>query len=221
MGMADMFEHPNLFTALAVAYVIGATPFGFLAGKWRGIDIREHGSGNIGATNVIRVLGKKIGIPIFILDFLKGLLPVLLFLKLGGGDTNLAIAAALGAVLGHNYTFWLGYKGGKGVATSGGALLGLVPIPALIVVGTWIVFFYATRFVAVASIAAAVVLPVATWWQQQAFTPVVYFTIALAALAIWRHRSNIQRLRAGTENRFTRKSKCPAPPATAIEEEQP
>ncbi len=217
-----MFEHPNLFTALAVAYVIGATPFGYLAGKWRGIDIREHGSGNIGATNVIRVLGKKIGIPIFILDFLKGLLPVLLFLKVGGENTNLAIAAALGAVLGHNYTFWLGYKGGKGVATSAGALLGLVPLPMLIVVATWIIFFFATRYVAVASIAAGLVLPAATWWQQQGFTPVVYFTIALSTLVIWRHRSNIQRLRAGTENRFTRRVKCAAPAAdlTATSEEE-
>ncbi len=206
-----MFDNPTIFTALAAAYVIGATPFGYLAGKWRGIDIREHGSGNIGATNVIRVLGKRIGIPIFILDFLKGLLPVLLFLHWEGADPNCGIAAALGAVLGHNYTFWLGYKGGKGVATSAGALLGLVPIPTLIIVGVWILGFYTTRYVAVASIAAGIVLPIATWWQQKfQFTPVFYFTLALSTLVIWRHRSNIQRLRAGTENRFTKKPK-PAP----------
>ena len=202
----------TIFTTLAAAYVVGATPFGYMAGKMKGIDIRDHGSGNIGATNVIRVLGKKIGIPVFILDVLKGLLPVLVTYWVGR-DQYCQIAAAMGAVLGHNYTFYLGYKGGKGIATSAGALFGLVWLPALIAVITWIITFYATRFVAVASIAAAVILPIATVWQT-GLSPYFYFTVALAILAIWRHRSNIQRLRAGTENRFTRRSKvAPAPEA--------
>lgn len=206
-----MFQTPNLITSLAAAYVLGATPFGYLAGKMRGIDIRKFGSGNIGATNVIRVLGKGIGIPVFILDVLKGLLPVVGIRALGG-DQNCEIAAAMGAVLGHNFTFWLGYKGGKGIATSAGALFGLMWFPALIAVATWIVFFFATRYVAVASIAAAAVLPIVTVIKT-GVGPLFYFALALALLAIWRHRSNIERLRAGTENRFTRRSKTPAPAA--------
>ena len=209
----------TIFTTLAAAYVVGATPFGYMAGKMKGIDIRDHGSGNIGATNVIRVLGKKIGIPVFILDVLKGLLPVLVTHWVGR-DQYCQIAAAMGAVLGHNYTFYLGYKGGKGIATSAGALFGLVWLPALIAVVTWIIMFYATRYVAVASIAAAAILPVATGLHT-GVSPSFYFTVALAMLAIWRHRSNIQRLRAGTENRFARKPKVAPtqPPAHETEAE--
>ena len=149
-----LFTEPNVFTTLAAAYVVGATPFGYLAGKMKGVDIRQHGSGNIGATNVIRVLGKGIGIPVFILDVLKGLLPVLCarWWNLG---MDCQIAAALGAVLGHNFTFWLGYKGGKGVATSAGALFGLMWMPTLVAVVTWVVAFFFTRYVAVASLAIA------------------------------------------------------------------
>ncbi len=199
-----MFDQPTIFTALAASYVIGATPFGYLAGKWRGMDIRKYGSGNIGATNVIRVLGKGIGIPVFILDLLKGLLPVLAIHSMTGGNEVMAIAAALGAVLGHNFTFWLGYKGGKGVATSAGALVGLLGWAMLVLVAVWLLVFYTTRYVALASIVAAVVLPVAAY-SQKGWSPVCYFTIGLSTLVIWRHRSNLQRLRAGTENRFQRK----------------
>lgn len=199
-----LFTEPNVFTTLAAAYVVGATPFGYLAGKMKGVDIRQHGSGNIGATNVIRVLGKGIGIPVFILDVLKGLLPVLCarWWNLG---MDCQIAAALGAVLGHNFTLWLGYKGGKGVATSAGALFGLMWMPTLVAVVTWVVTFFSTRYVAVASLASAVILPVATAWQN-GFGSLFGFSMALSLLAVWRHRSNIQRLRAGTENRFVRKS---------------
>src|SRR5436190_8322894 len=119
--------------AFLASYVTGATPFGYFAGKMRGVDIRQHGSGNIGATNVFRVLGKGIGIPVFILDMLKGFLPVILtesILK----DRDIpavwpAISAAVGAVVGHNFTFWLHFKGGKGIATSAGGLLALLPVP--------------------------------------------------------------------------------------------
>ena len=199
-----MFAELNVFTTLAAAYVVGATPFGYLAGKMRGVDIRQYGSGNIGATNVIRVLGKGIGIPVFVLDVLKGLLPVLCA-KWWNLGLACQIAAALGAVLGHNFTFWLGYKGGKGVATSAGALFGLMWMPALLAVVTWMVAFFSTRYVAVASLAAAVILPVATAWQH-GLGALFGFSVALSILAIWRHRSNVQRLRAGTENRFVKKS---------------
>ena len=200
--------------AAAAAYGFGATPFGYMAGKIHGRDIRKEGSGNIGATNVIRVLGKKVGIPVFILDMLKGWLPVILA-GWWGGKNGISphwptVAAAVGAVLGHNFTFWLGFRGGKGVATSAGALLGLLPIPLAAALAVWVVLFYSTRFVAVASIGAAVAVPVVTvcqqvWAQPPPGAALVGFSILLGALAIWRHRSNIQRLMNGTENRFVPK----------------
>jgi glycerol-3-phosphate acyltransferase PlsY len=202
---------PHLLCALG-AYVIGATPVGFIAGKLHGIDIREHGSGNIGATNVIRVLGKRIGIPVFLLDFLKGLIPVLLALGLTK-NTECGIAAGLGTILGHNFTFWLKFNGGKGVATSAGVLLALMPVPMLCVLATWIVVFYASRYVALASIAAAAMLPLFVWWQHRVGS-LFWFAVAIGILAIYRHRSNIQRLMNGTESRFSRKKSPPTEPTS-------
>ncbi len=198
---------------LVAAYAAGATPFGYLAGKLKGIDIREHGSGNIGATNVIRVLGKGIGIPVFVVDMLKGLVPVVLAGKWaamkGVGSDWPAIAGAAGAVLGHNFTFWLGFRGGKGIATSAGALMALLPVPLLVALGAWLAVFFGTRYVALASIASAVALPAAAvgmrvGWGKPSWA-LCGFAVLLGALAIWRHRSNIRRLRDGTENRFERK----------------
>lgn len=220
--------HPALLSAMpipvasimlvAFAYFCGALPFGYLVGKLKGIDIRQHGSGNIGATNVLRVLGKKIGIPVFILDMLKGLLPTLLagyvMRRLGAGENIAALVsvfAAAATVLGHNFTFWLGFKGGKGIATSTGALLGLVPLALLIVLIVWIVTFYSTRYVALASIVAAIALPVAMiavmTWQGTWNYVLLGFGIVIGVLAVVRHRSNIQRMLTGTENRFDRKRK--------------
>lgn len=220
--------HPALLSAMpipvaaimlvAFAYFCGALPFGYLAGKLKGIDIRQHGSGNIGATNVLRVLGKKIGIPVFILDMLKGLFPTLLasyvMRRLGAGENIAALVsvfAAAATVLGHNFTFWLGFKGGKGIATSTGALLGLVPLALLIVLIVWIVTFYSTRYVALASIVAAIALPVAMiavmTWQGTWNYVLLGFGIVIGVLAVVRHRSNIQRMLTGTENRFDRKKK--------------
>ena len=206
-----------LLSILLLAYVAGATPFGFLVAKWKGIDIREHGSGNIGATNVIRVLGKKIGIPVFAMDMLKGLLPVvaarLWCIQTGHEPTWPMLLAALGSVLGHNFTFWLGFKGGKGVATSAGAILALLPAALGVAVVVWMIFFFCTRYVAVASIAAGLSLPL-TVLTQRALTghpalPLLGFATVIGLLAVWRHRSNIQRLRSGTENRFIPRSQRP------------
>lgn len=211
---------PSLFDlslVLLCSYVAGATPFGYFAGKWKGIDIREHGSGNIGATNVIRVLGKKVGVPVFILDLLKGFLPVLLAEKWcaahGHSGEAAAITAALGSVLGHNFTFWLGFKGGKGVATSAGALLAVLPMAVAVALPVWVVLFYTTRYVAVASIAAGVSLPF-TVLAQRALSgdgtpgpPLLALATIIGGMAVWRHRSNIRRLLNGTENRFSRRSK--------------
>ncbi len=210
-------------TALVVAllsYVVGATPFGWLAGKWKGIDIREHGSRNIGATNVIRVLGKGVGIPVFILDMLKGLVPVLLATRWGWGHPELGatgsqllpVIAGLSAVLGHNFTFWLRFKGGKGVATSAGIMLGLAPFALLICLAVWLAVFRIWRYVALASIVAGVVLPLAVAglgvWRGVWNTPLFVLALLTGVLAVVRHRSNIQRLLAGTENKFERRKKA-------------
>ena len=192
------------------AYVVGATPFGYLAGRLRGIDIREHGSGNIGATNVVRVLGKGIGLPTFALDMLKGVVPVWLASLWAGahwlpGHTTdgLRTVAGLCAILGHNFTFWLGFKGGKGVATSAGVMLALVPVALGAALVLWGITLVTTRYVSVASMIAGLTLPLvvlAEGWKI-GHMPWIFLalTLAIALLTIVRHRPNIQRLLAGTE----------------------
>jgi acyl phosphate:glycerol-3-phosphate acyltransferase len=211
-----------LLSIFLLAYVAGATPFGYLVARWKGkgMDIRQHGSGNIGATNVIRVLGKKIGLPVFAMDVLKGLLPVLAAKawcgQSGFDPTWAALLAALGSVLGHNFTFWLGFKGGKGIATSAGAMLAVMPVALGVAVLAWLILFQTTRYVAVASIAAGAALPLTVLAQrllsdpaQAPPWPLLGFAAIIGGLAIWRHRSNISRLRAGTENRFVPRSQRP------------
>lgn len=202
-----------------LAYVAGATPFGFLAGKLRGIDIRRHGSGNIGATNVLRTLGKTTGITVLILDALKGFVPVLFARSVSGSEgSTVAIAAAVAAILGHNYTFWLGFKGGKGIATSAGAVAPLIPIPLALAVALWVAVFFLSRYVSVASILAALSLPGSAAalmaWSGKWDFPLLAFTGFLAAMATWRHKTNLQRLMKGEESRFQPGGKRakPAPP---------
>lgn len=202
---------------IAFAYFCGALPFGYWAGRMKGIDIRQHGSKNIGATNVIRVLGKKVGIPVFLLDMLKGALPTMLaewWMKSRcGADAStaslVAVCCAAAAVLGHTFTFWLGFKGGKGVATTAGSLLGLAPLALVIGLVAWGITFYSSRYVALASIVAAVVLPVsmaALMTVQGTWNYVLLgFGIVMGVLVIVRHRTNIARMIAGTENRFGKK----------------
>lgn len=209
-----------LLIALA-AYLVGSVPTGYLAGRARGLDIRKVGSGNIGATNVLRVLGKPVGIAVLLADVFKGFLAVVAtvnffpevqssFPAVFGSTSDpalrerLALVAAVSVVIGHNYTCWLGFKGGKGIATSAGAFLALAPAATGIAVGVWVVVFLATRYVSVASIAAAAALPVGAWLLPHSLGVRVLATV-LGALAIWKHRANIQRLRAGTEHRFGRK----------------
>lgn len=204
-GMAESSHEVSEFWPIILAYLIGATPFGLLAGKMRGIDIRDHGSGNIGATNVLRVLGKPVGITVLILDLLKGLVPVLIAKAVS--DSSLTqILSAIAAILGHNYTFWLRFKGGKGIATSAGAVGSLMAIPLGIALALWGLLFLATRYVSIASIGAALSLPVTVAVQSvrtgEWNLPLFGFAIFLAVMATWRHRSNINRLLAGKENRF-------------------
>ncbi len=203
------------------AYLLGSLPTGFLVARARGVDIRTVGSKNMGATNVFRVLGKGPGTLVLLVDLLKGLGAVLLgryfvqhimvvddcawYHQAGAG-----IIAGAGAILGHNYTCWLGFKGGKGIATSGGVIVALVPWAFLVALVTWIVLFIGSRFVSVASIAAAAVLPFATWFTTHNLMLTVV-TGAMGALAIYKHTANIQRLLNGTENRFHFKKKETAP----------
>ena len=198
-----------LLITLIFAYLAGSLPTGFLVARAMRVDITQAGSGNIGATNVFRVLGKGPGALVLIVDLLKGALavqfaPVLAVAVVPSNSLALPALAALGAVLGHNYTCWLGFKGGKGVATSAGAMAALIPPAFGVTVITWLLVFFLSRYVSMASIAAAIILPVATIFTVSGPTrwPLVAFTSALAALAVWRHRANIERLRAGTEHRF-------------------
>lgn len=205
-----------ILISAVVGYLSGAMPFGYWAGKLKGMDIRQHGSGNIGATNVIRVLGKGIGIPVFILDALKGWLPVWLaasFLAKQGAATEIvsagAVVAGLSAVLGHMFTFWLGFKGGKGVATTAGVLLGIAPLAMLGGLGVWLLFFFTTRYVSLASMMAGVGV-VATMVAVMACdgrwdAVMLGFGVLIMVLVIVRHRANIGRILAGTEPKAGRK----------------
>jgi glycerol-3-phosphate acyltransferase PlsY len=210
-----------IVTAL-VAYLLGSIPTGFLVAKARGVDIRTVGSGNIGATNAFRVLGKGFGIFVLLMDALKGWIAVqlgaLAVAKLLPGVPleYLRITAGIAAILGHNFTCWLHFKGGKGIATSAGVLIALVPWALLIILAIFIILFLATRYVSVGSIAAAFALPFATWFTQrdqhgQHDIGLTAVMAAIGALAILKHRRNIQRLLNGTENRIQFKKKEATP----------
>jgi len=206
----------TLASVASLAYLLGSFPAGYIAGRLAGIDIRKVGSGNVGATNVTRVLGKRFGYPVFILDFAKGLGAVVLAVIMGKASHSSAqfvdLCGAIGAicsVIGHSYSIWLGFSGGKGVATLMGALFGINWITALIVCAVWIVAFQTTRYVSFASIAAAVALPVTLaimLFLKELPTPIpLYFSFFLGTIVILRHRSNLSRLLKGTEPRFVRK----------------
>lgn len=212
-----------------LAYVAGATPFGWLAGRLlRGIDLREHGSGNIGATNAVRVLGKRIGLPVFALDVLKGWLPVALAAWWVEGQPVFAgrpmaaqavpVLAGLGAVLGHTFTFWLGFRGGKGVATSAGVMLGLAPLALLAAVLVWAASMKLSRYVSLSSILAGWTLPAAVGivgWRSGHFNlPVLVLSLLIAVLVTVRHRSNIARIAAGTEPKAGASRRTAPPPAS-------
>jgi acyl phosphate:glycerol-3-phosphate acyltransferase len=197
------------------SYLIGSIPAGYIVGRFAGIDIRGVGSGNIGATNVLRALGKPYGYSVFFFDFFKGVAAVRLSIFLINAfrpgyheDELVGIFAGVVCVLGHTYPIWLGFKGGKGVATSAGVLFGLMPLAALIVLAVWFVAFQTTKYVSVASIVAAVALPIVAALMvrfERAGTPLVYLSACLAVVIVWRHRSNVSRLMKGTEPSFRQK----------------
>jgi acyl phosphate:glycerol-3-phosphate acyltransferase len=212
---------PGYISLVLCAYLLGSIPTGYLVARAKGIDIRNVGSGNIGATNAFRVLGKPAGIFVLLADALKGYLActvmadlLLRAFNLPAAPFNQAmterVVAGIVAVLGHNFTCWLRFKGGKGIATTTGVYFAVAWQAALVAVIVWIVVLRLTRFVSVASIVAAVVLPLGVWLMMGIHhsIPLGLVTTAMGALAIWKHKANIARLKAGTENRmsFRRKS---------------
>lgn len=201
---------------LLAAYLLGSIPAGLFAGKLAGIDIRKHGSGNIGATNVLRVLGKSYGYSVFFFDTFKGFAAVRLMYFIAsrahpsaGHPEYYAIAAAVLVIIGHTFPVWLRFRGGKGVATSAGAVFGLMPLAAITIFAVWVVVFEISRYVSLASMIAAAALPlVVAIFLHFGLTSgwgLLYFSVVMSALIEWRHRANFARLRAGTEQRFDRK----------------
>ena len=189
------------FVALLVAgYLVGSIPFGLVIGKvFYGIDVREHGSGNFGTTNVFRVLGKKAGVAVFILDMLKGYIPAALGAWLFGPWLAVFIAAA--PVIGHVYPIYLKGRGGKGIATGAAVVLALVPLIFVIIFTVWIVLVLVTRYVSVASLTACTLVPILTFVLGEP-APYKIAGILVTALLWWAHRGNLRRLRAGEENRI-------------------
>lgn len=217
-----------LVILIPIAYLLGSVPFGLLVGFWRGIDVRKRGSGNIGATNVGRLLGGKFFALVFILDLLKGLIPALaaaLVLRKNTAapsmfDYLLWLGVGFAAITGHMFSVFLRFKGGKGVATSTGAILGVFPyFTAAIAVGilVWLAIFKATRYVSVASMLGATAFALAyvvigalcRWPLLGTQLPLLVFSILIVAMIIWKHRGNIARLRTGTEHRISPRQAAP------------
>lgn len=192
----------HIAVLFAIAYLAGSVPFGLLLGRLSGKDIRQYGSGNIGATNVWRVCGWRWGLAAFVLDFAKGLAPVLL----AGADVWPGIAAAVGAVLGHTFPVWLRFRGGKGVATSAGAVAGLMGGAFGIAIAVFIITVAVSHYISLGSMTASVALAAAAYCLLPdalgADLPLFVLSLVLMALIIVRHRGNISRILAGTENRF-------------------
>lgn len=192
----------TLFTI--IAYLFGALPFGLLVARSRGIDIRQQGSGNIGATNVYRCVGKGWGIFTLVLDALKGFLPAFTFPLLAQVDPVYGVLFGFAAIIGHSFPIYLKFKGGKGVATSTGMLLGVAPLAVSVGILCWIICMVVSRYVSLSSIIAAVAVAIAVWIQDKGLVVNIALTV-LAFLVVWLHRANIQRLLNGTESRFGKK----------------
>lgn len=196
----------NAILAILAAYLLGATPTSYLAGKLgRGIDLREHGSKNLGATNVYRILGWKYAIPVALIDIAKGAVPVLLAPTTPYAWLPVAVGGA--AVLGHMFSPYVSFKGGKGVATAAGMFLALTPLAVLLAILVWGICLWLTGYVSLSSIIAVLSVPLSVALLQPGSPYVFWASVALVALIIFSHRRNISRLIAGTENRFRTRGK--------------
>ena len=189
---------------LLAAYFIGGIPFGYLLVRWRtGEDVRAKGSGNIGATNVLRSSGRMLGIATLLLDIAKGWVAVWLMARFGSGEALWTSLAGIVVILGHAFPAVLKFQGGKAVASFVGAFLYLAPLPLLAITIVFVMVVAATRFISLGSIVGAGLVPLAVWMIDHPETPVVAVAAAGGLFIIWRHKGNIDRLRAGTENVFT------------------
>lgn len=209
-------KYSSYFALILLAYVIGSIPWAYVIAKAKGIDIRKEGSGNVGATNVSRVLGKKWGVLCFILDFLKGAIPVVIVRVLSSlglvcaNPDYLMIFVAIATVAGHVWPVFLNFKGGKGISTSAGTIVALAPITLIICFSLWVILFKMFRYVSLASIIAAATLPLVgfalmKYGYEKNSIPVIGLFAILAVLAIVKHKSNIVRLLQGTEHKFENK----------------
>jgi len=191
---------------LALAYLLGAVPFGLLVARTRGIDIRTQGSGNIGATNVFRCVGKGWGIFTLVLDALKGFIPAYFFPMLVNEDPVFGVLFGVAAIVGHTFPLYLKFKGGKGVATSAGMILGVAPFSVGVAIAVFVLTVVISRYVSLASIFAAIAVGVTVWFDPNLENMVVQSALSLMALlVVWLHRANIKRLLNGTESRFGKK----------------
>jgi len=197
----------GLAAMLILAYLLGATPTSYVAGRLgRGIDLRQHGSHNLGATNVYRVLGWRYAIPVGLIDVAKGVVPVAILGPWSNGPAWFTVALGIAAVLGHMFSPYVRFRGGKGVATTAGVFLALAPLAVLISLAIWGATLWLSGYVSVASLTVAVLFPLWVWLTEQGAPYTLWAAIVLALLLVYAHRGNIERLRQGTENRFrTRK----------------
>jgi glycerol-3-phosphate acyltransferase PlsY len=217
-----MIPNPLLLALIPLAYLLGSIPFGLIVGRMKGIDPRKAGSGNIGATNVGRLLGGKFFAIVFTLDLLKGLVPMLLAAMILKDQTPtrtnylLWLLVGFATISGHMFSIFLGFKGGKGVATGAGVALGVFPyftLPAMLGIIVFLIVFFATRIVSISSIVGSAMLPIGyiviglfeSWDITGTQLPLLIFIVLLASLIIYRHRGNIARLLAGTESKFEKK----------------
>lgn len=192
------------YAFLVFSYLLGATPTSYWVGKVvHGLDLREHGSGNLGATNALRVFGWKSALPVVVFDVAKGWIPVAIFAGWAGAGVGWALSFGTASILGHMFSVWVGFRGGKGMATGAGVFLALAPLAVAIGFAVWLTLALATGYVSLASIAVSFALPLlVAVTPHTGGTILVGFAAVLAAFVIWKHRSNIGRLVRGEENRF-------------------
>ncbi len=196
----------SVLPLVVLSYLLGSVPTSFWVGRaFHGIDLRRHGSGNLGATNAYRVLGWRVALPVVVADVAKGFVPAWLFPRLDDAPWTWAIAYGTAAVTGHVYSVWVGFRGGKGVATSSGVLLGLAPWAVLVGFLVWVLVVFTTRIVSLGSVLAALTIPAAVWLlPHEGERELLWFTTALAAFVTWSHRANLRRLARGEEHKFGR-----------------
>ena len=193
----------RLALGVLVAYLLGAIPTSYLvARRFGGIDLRQHGSKNLGATNLYRVMGWRYAVPAGAFDVAKGTIPVVVIAPRLGSSPWLPVVLGLAAIIGHVFSVFVRFHGGKGVATAAGAVLGLAPLPLAVSAAVWVVVVWLSRYVSLGSMLGAAAFPLAAWWLQPGDTPTLIAGAALAAFIVFNHRGNIKRLLQGREARF-------------------